>query len=236
MSGRIHSMISLYKAMSEELSALSLSFDGVIYNPLDYARDNFAAFLEMSLEYTPKTAFLGMNPGPYGMTQTGVPFGDIEAVKGYLGINGQVGKPVVESGSKKITGMETTRREGSGKRFWTMAEAYGRKEEFFSVAAVLNYCPLCFIDGNTNITPDKLPSDDRKKLYPICDSYLQRALDIIMPSSVIAIGRFSEAALKRTWDGNTIFFPHPSPLNPSASAFWDSGDALKEFRRIVDAS
>ena len=117
-----------------------------------------------------------------------------------------------------------------------MAEAYGRKEEFFSVAAVLNYCPLCFIDGNTNITPDKLPSEDRKKLYPICDSYLQRALDIIMPSSVIAIGRFSEAALKRTWDGNIIFFPHPSPLNPSASAFWDSGDALKEFRRIVDAS
>jgi len=34
-----------------------------------------------------------MNPGPWGMAQTGVPFGEINAVKDWLGINAEVDKP-----------------------------------------------------------------------------------------------------------------------------------------------
>ena len=33
------------------------------------------------------------NPGPYGMAQTGVPFGEIPAVRDWMGISGLVGKP-----------------------------------------------------------------------------------------------------------------------------------------------
>ncbi|MEJ2040442.1 MAG: single-stranded DNA-binding protein, partial [Desulfosarcinaceae bacterium] len=51
-----------------------------VYNPLRYARDRFAAYWERYGRPPKRILFVGMNPGPWGMVQTGVPFGDVEMV------------------------------------------------------------------------------------------------------------------------------------------------------------
>lgn len=43
-----------------------------IYNPLNYASDLHKAFLKKFLNSKKKVLFLGINPGPWGMCQTGV--------------------------------------------------------------------------------------------------------------------------------------------------------------------
>ena len=45
------------------------------YNPLTYAWDTFEQYLRKYAGGRKRVLFLGMNPGPWGMTQTGVPFG-----------------------------------------------------------------------------------------------------------------------------------------------------------------
>ena len=51
-----------------------------VYNPLVYAREPHNRYLELAGRAPKKVIFLGMNPGPWGMAQTGVPFGEVAAV------------------------------------------------------------------------------------------------------------------------------------------------------------
>ena len=64
-----------------------------VYNPLEYAWDAHRSYLERFARKRKRAFFLGMNPGPWGMAQTGVPFGEIQAVREFLGIEAKVGKP-----------------------------------------------------------------------------------------------------------------------------------------------
>ena len=45
-----------------------------IYNPLSYAWNPHKAFIELGGGGGAKTLLLGMNPGPHGMGQMGIPF------------------------------------------------------------------------------------------------------------------------------------------------------------------
>ena len=45
-----------------------------VYNPLVYAEASFERYLERFAKRRPEALLLGMNPGPFGMAQTGVPF------------------------------------------------------------------------------------------------------------------------------------------------------------------
>ncbi len=49
-----------------------------VYNPLSYAKHNHNLYLETYGVGPKEVIFLGMNPGPWGMAQTGVPFGRYE--------------------------------------------------------------------------------------------------------------------------------------------------------------
>src|SRR4051812_25011261 len=64
-----------------------------VYQPLDYAAAPHESYLEKFGQGKKKVVFVGMNPGPFGMTQTGVPFGEIAAVRDWLGIHAKVGQP-----------------------------------------------------------------------------------------------------------------------------------------------
>ena len=46
-----------------------------VTNPLDYAWAYHEQFIDKWSVFGATTLLLGMNPGPYGMAQTGVPFG-----------------------------------------------------------------------------------------------------------------------------------------------------------------
>jgi hypothetical protein len=64
-----------------------------VYNPLEYAGKAYACYLQRYGQRPKEVIFVGMNPGPWGMAQTGIPFGDVEIAKEWLGIEVAVGAP-----------------------------------------------------------------------------------------------------------------------------------------------
>ncbi len=217
----------LLDQFSSDLDALTLESNiPWVYNPLDYARDPFDNYLEKYLLPLPKqTVLLGMNPGPWGMAQTGIPFGEIGFVKDWLKVKGVVSTPGKMHPKRPVYGFSSTRSEVSGRRVWTWAkERYGTPEAFFKDHFVLNYCPLLFFDPEgKNITPDKLLKGDREQLFALCDKALADQLRLIGAKRLVALGRFAEdraLSVSETYPLDVIRIPHPSPANPQANKGW----------------
>lgn len=196
-----------------------------VYNPLDYARACHAAYLRRWGTKRPRRAvFVGMNPGPWGMAQTGVPFGEIELARDWIGVCEPVGKPAVEHPRRPIEGFECARSEVSGSRLWGWAkERYGTAERFFEDFFVWNYCPLVFMEeSGRNYTPNKLSAEERESLFEPCDEALRRVVAALEPEWVVGVGVFAEerarAALGDTVQIGRIL--HPSPASPRANRGW----------------
>jgi single-strand selective monofunctional uracil DNA glycosylase len=196
-----------------------------VYNPLVYARAPHDAYLKRYGSTPKRVLYLGMNPGPYGMAQTGVPFGEVSLVRDWLEIDAKVEQPSLIHPKRPIDGFACTRSEVSGARLWgALKERYQRPERFFEQAFVANYCPLVFMeDSGRNRTPDKLPRAERDPLFAACDRYLQRVVEALGPRFVIGVGKFAadraqEALAGRDVEVGTI--PHPSPANPAANRGW----------------
>jgi single-strand selective monofunctional uracil DNA glycosylase len=196
-----------------------------VYDPLVYAATPHAAFVRRYARAPARALFLGMNPGPFGMAQTGVPFGEVAAVRGWLGIEAPVEKPAREHPRRPIEGFACARSEVSGARLWgAIAAHYEKPERFFAEAFVQNYCPLVFMEaGGRNVTPDKLAPRERAALYAACDAALARVVAAFAPEWVIGVGRFAadraRAALGEAGPriGEIL---HPSPASPAANRGW----------------
>ncbi|MBL8458810.1 MAG: single-stranded DNA-binding protein, partial [Zoogloea sp.] len=145
-----------------------------VYNPLTYAWAPNAVYLQRYGQGRKRVVFVGMNPGPFGMVQTGVPFGEIAAVRDWMGIEADVLQPAIENPKRPVEGFGCARSEVSGRRLWGLfAERYGTAEAFFAEHFVANYCPLAFFEGGRNLTPDKLPADEQAPLLAACDAHLR---------------------------------------------------------------
>lgn len=197
-----------------------------VYNPLDYAWAMHEAFIERYGNGTKRVLMLGMNPGPWGMAQTGVPFGEIAAVRDYLQVEAKVNRPRVEHPKRPIVGLACDKSEVSGRRLWgLMAERYPRPEDFFAEHMVVNYCPLVFMsETGKNITPDKLPSAEREPLEQACDAHLRGLVEVWQPQWVVGVGAFAENCARRALEGIDLRFGrilHPSPASPAANRGWE---------------
>ena len=196
-----------------------------VYNPLAYARAPHEAYLELYGSGKRRVLLLGMNPGPFGMAQTGVPFGDVKMVRDFLGIEAPVSRPDREHPSRPVLGFDCKRSEVSGTRLWGWArDRYGTPSAFFERFFVVNYCPLVFIEaGGKNRTPDKLPAGEQQPLLAACDDALRRIVALLEPELVVGIGGFAEGCAKRALpkaSGRTACILHPSPANPRANSGW----------------
>ncbi|MCP3915723.1 MAG: single-stranded DNA-binding protein [bacterium] len=196
-----------------------------VYNPLVYAKRPAQAYIERFAKKNVEALFLGMNPGPFGMAQTGVPFGEVAAVRDWMGIEAPVGHPPDEHPKRPIAGFDCTRSEVSGARLWGWArERFGEPEAFFERFFVWNYCPLVFLeDTGRNRTPDKLPAHEREPLFEHCDDALRALVAAIEPERVIGVGKFAETRAAKTLgpDGPPIAtILHPSPASPVANRGW----------------
>ena len=164
---------------------------------------------------------VGMNPGPFGMAQTGVPFGDVAMVRDFVGITGPVGKPPREHPLRPITGFACPRSEVSGTRFWGWArDRFGTAERFFERVYVANWCPLVFMsESGANVPPDKLPAVECKPLFGACNDAFARVAEVMRPSLVIAIGAFAEKRAREALGPGVRIgrILHPSPANPAAN-------------------
>ncbi len=214
-------------ALTGALSPLSFSEPVThVYNPLQYARAGYEAYLRLAGEAPKRAVFLGMNPGPWGMAQTGVPFGQVEWARGWMGIDVPIAKPLPEHPKRLITGFACERREVSGSRVWgAIATHFGTPAAFFSRYVILNYCPLVFMEASgRNRTPDKLPAAERKALYAACDAHLRTVAEVLRPEWVVGIGAFAEerARLALADTGiRTGRILHPSPANPLTNQGWE---------------
>jgi len=207
-----------------------------VYNPLDYAEACHEAYIDTYARDTKRVVFLGMNPGPYGMAQTGVPFGEVALVRDWLGIEGPVGKPADEHPKRPVQGFECARSEVSGKRLWgAVADHFGSPKRFFARHYVANYCPLVFMEeSGRNRTPDKLAAEERERLYAACDEHLRRLVEILEPRWLIGIGAFAtrraEIALGAAGpEIGTVL--HPSPASPRANRDW-AGEARRQLGEL----
>lgn len=196
-----------------------------IYNPLVYARNGYDRYVTRYGDSTVPVVLVGMNPGPFGMVQTGVPFGDVEMVKNWMGIDARVGQPVESHPKRPVLGFSCGRSEVSGRRLWGWAkQRYGNPALFFNRFFVINYCPLVFMESSgRNRTPDKLPAVERKRLFEICDKALRQSIVILQPQWVVGIGAFAEKRAREALNGLSLTIgriTHPSPANPKANRGW----------------
>lgn len=207
-----------------------------VYNPLEYARKPYDEYLKRYGRGPKEVILVGMNPGPWGMAQTGVPFGEVIAVVKWLGIDVRVGRPSYVHPKRPVEGADCGRSEVSGLRLWGWArDVFGTPEQFFRRFFVANYCPLMFLEkSGRNRTPDKLKAAERKLLFSACNRALKRTVERFAPVIVIGIGRFAEERCREALAGMEVqvgMITHPSPANPRANRGW-IGVITEEFARM----
>ena len=225
MTQHASALIDAARALAREVDALRFS-DPVshVYNPLDYAWPVHQAYLERYATGPRRVVFLGMNPGPFGMSQTGVPFGEIDAVRDWLKLDGTVSRPADENPKRPVEGFGCKRSEVSGRRLWGLfRERFGTAEAFAREHFVANYCPLMFFEGGRNLTPDKLPAEESRPLLTACDRHLLRMVEILQPEWVIGVGAWAETRARNLVAATGIRVGrvlHPSPASPAANRGW----------------
>lgn len=231
------SLAQISRALAAHTRNLALG-PGVafMYCPLDYARDPHENYLKKFGKGTGRVLLLGMNPGPFGMAQTGVPFGDVAKVRDFLGVTGEVSRPTREHPKRPVEGFACAKSEVSGTRLWGWAEArFGQAERFFEHYFVANYCPLVFMsESGANLTPDKLSATTRGQIERVCDEALVALCDELRPSWVIGVGAFAEKQAARALAGRAEQIGsvlHPSPASPKANRGWAS-EAERELTAL----
>ncbi len=219
-------LVKVARELSRNLGSLEFSAPVThVYDPSDYAWEAYREYLER-FGCTPKQVLLlGMNPGPWGMAQTGVPFGDPTMVRDFLRIDAEVGRPPREHPKRPVLGLRSPRGEVSGRRLWGwVRQRFLTPQAFSTRFFVANYCPLCFMEASgRNRTPDKLPVAERRPLFEACDRALNETLQVLRPQLALGVGAFAEARLRRAARGldlHTGRILHPSPASPLANRGW----------------
>ena len=212
-----------------------------VYAPLDYAWCGYRAYVESWAPRHAAVLFLGMNPGPFGMAQTGVPFGEVGAARDWLGLDCAVRTPAAEHPKRPIQGFACPRSEISGARLWGLfRDRFGTPEAFFRDHFVVNYCPLMFVEASgRNRTPDKLPAAERTPLLALCDRHLLAVVEHLRPRWLIGIGAFAMRAAQRAVRPlpdrrrpRSVQILHPSPASPAANRGWTQAATAA----LIDAS
>ncbi|MDR2690443.1 MAG: single-stranded DNA-binding protein [Azoarcus sp.] len=219
-------LIAAARKLSATVDAMRFAAPAThVYNPLDYAWGIHESYLARYGDGKKRVVFLGMNPGPFGMVQTGTPFGEIAVVRDWLGLAGAVGTPTWPNPQRPVEGFACARSEVSGRRLWGLfQQRFGTADAFFADHFVANYCPLAFFVGGRNLTPDKLPAAEQTPLLAACDQHLRELVAALEPEWVIGIGAWAQAraqaALGAASKVKTGRILHPSPASPAANRGW----------------
>jgi single-strand selective monofunctional uracil DNA glycosylase len=232
-----HALIAAARRLRDAVDRLSFAAPVThVYNPLHYASRPHEMYLRRYGTNPKRVLFLGMNPGPFGMAQTGVPFGQIAAVREWLGIKTKIDRPPNEHPKRPITGFNCHRSEVSGGRLWGLfAKRFGTPEKFFRDHFVANYCPLAFLEETgRNRTPDKLPPGEREALFTRCDEHLREIIRILEPQWLIGVGDFAAKRATQAVADSPLRVGqilHPSPACPASNKDW-AGTVTAQLRSL----
>lgn len=225
------------KQMSDSLENLSFSSPVThVYNPHVYAWDLHEWYVKTYGDSRREILLVGMNPGPWGMAQTGVPFGQVDTVKDWLKMPADIAQlirsPDKVHEKRPIDGLDCKRSEVSGRRLWKefAEEKYKTPESFFSSSEqgffVHQYCPLMFLESTgRNRTPVQIRASERKPLLEICDQALLQVIQAVQPKIIGGIGAFAADRCKIVVeqagiDARVGKLLHPSPASPAANKGW----------------
>jgi len=226
-------LIRLTRRLARDTQALALTTPSHVYNPLTYAWSGHRQYLERYGAAKGRVLLVGMNPGPWGMAQTGVPFGDVTMVREWFHIDMQLARELpVQHPKYPLLGMACRRGEGSGSRVWRWArDRLGTPEAFFERFFVWNYCPLLFLKDGRNLIPERLTRTEHDALTIACDRALQAVVRALEPRAIVGIGRYAERRIHEVLGVSPRYLPHPSPANPKANREWPTmaEQALKEW-------
>lgn len=239
MSRTADTLIRATRKLGRELDSLKFPAPvAYVYNPLDYAWDAHREYLARFATGPKRVLFLGMNPGPFGMAQTGVPFGEVAAVRDWLGISMPVKVPANEHPGRRVLGFDCPRSEVSGRRLWGLfANRFGTADKFFADHFVYNYCPLMFLDGGKggkNLTPDRFNGPATEAMLALCDAHLRLLLDQLAVEIAVGVGGFAEERLRLVCgeSGPRIGrILHPSPASPAANRDW-AGTVTRQLQEL----
>ncbi len=167
--------------LSEELDAIGAPPGIVVYNPLAYARPAHEAYLDL-FRGPRRIVIAGMNPGPWGMVQTGVPFGNVGHARQIVTLRSilpetpldhLVSTPSLALASRPVLGYRCVRDEVSGRRLWEglcplwappeeeaqaldLIPGYNRSRDLLrrmlGEVFVMNLCPLAFFEDGPRAT------------------------------------------------------------------------------------
>ena len=206
------------KEINRILQHKSVAF---VTNPLDYAWEYHEQFIDKWSNFGARTLLLGMNPGPYGMAQTGVPFGATAMARDVLDMEErQILTPSGAHPKRPIEGLSMERQEVSGTRFWSMLSThYGSTEAIFSNIYVVNHCPLLILgETGRNVTPVDLPKSTIEPVLKACDRHLERVVEIMGIEAVIGVGNYAKKRAQSILNHDHIdSMWHPSPASPLAN-------------------
>lgn len=237
-------MLQLQCDLNETLKTLDLKTAPIeyIYNPLAYAFDTYEKYVRKYCSSNKSILFVGMNPGPFGMCQTGVPFGDPKCVKEFLQIEGLIKKPEVECPSRKILGFDSLRREQSGERFWGFFQNLcGTPDIFFKNAFILNFCPIALMKQNgCNVTPADIKNIKvRKSLEAVCEDWYIKVIGLLQPKFIIAIGTYTQKKTKDLLEKHKVdnvkvlYMPHPSPRVVNNNNWHEKAQMFLEENQLI---
>jgi single-strand selective monofunctional uracil DNA glycosylase len=231
-------LIEAARALSAGVGGLSFGLPvSHVYNPLEYAWEPHQEYLTRFARGRKRVVFVGMNPGPWGMAQTGVPFGEVKAVRDWMGIDGRVQPPARTHPARPVLGFDCPRSEPSGRRLWgLMKSRFGSADAFFQEHMVINYCPLLFIDADgANRVPEKLKPGEQQSLFAVCDGHLRAVIDTLEPEWMIGVGKFAEDRIRGVQNEGGRFrigrVLHPSPANPLTRLGW-AEPATEQLKRL----
>ena len=190
-----------------------------VTNPLDYAWEYHQSYLSQYGGLGAKTLLLGMNPGPFGMAQCGVPFGATEIAKKFLKISGTIRDPIGRHPKRPIEGLDFQRQEVSGTRLWgLLKDIWKDPVTIHQNVFLVNHCPLLLLgESGRNITPANISGPTVKKLLKLCDEHLKEVVECLGITRIIGVGKYAEKRAKIAFSGTDIEITtcwHPSPASP----------------------
>ena len=220
-------VIESAKKLSEKCDSLTKSILrqtnlSYVTNPLNYAWQYHESYLKQYSGLGAKTLLLGMNPGPYGMAQCGVPFGATNIAKNFLNITGKVTDPSGRHPKRPVEGLDFERQEISGTRLWGLLKDIWRTPvNIHKNVFLVNHCPLLLLsESGKNITPDKISGNAVKKLLKACDEHLKEVVIEMGITRVIGVGKYAEKRALLALNGLDVEITtcwHPSPASPLAN-------------------
>ena len=222
-------LIELASSLRDEVEdyAVRLESEGtaeVVYNPLMYAWNVHEAYLKTCADKGARTVLLGMNPGPHGMGQMGIPFAATSVVRNLLGISDiEVDIPRRMHPNRPVNGLKHPKEEVSGTRLWgILSQRYGTSDEIFRNVFVLNHCPLMIFSGprGTNITPNNMSGSVLDELLAACDEHLRAVVTTLGANNVIGVGKYAESRARKALSESQTTIQscwHPSPASPLAN-------------------